>query len=68
VDRTFVGNLDQLVAQGGIDVALDRNDALEAIDLSLPSLGHGAAVRAVVGCDLAVPDVHGYPARTKTRL
>jgi len=43
VHRALAGNLQQLRAQRGIELALDRDDPLEAVDFPLSAFGRGAA-------------------------
>src|SRR3989304_9381171 len=51
---TFVGNLQEFLALCAIEITLDCNLALDAIDLSR----FGIAVGAVLGVDLRVRELH----------
>ena len=61
--RTLAGYLNQLVDHRRLDATLDANDTLEAIDLANPTRGGFAAIQAVLGRQLPMPDTDGKAAQ-----
>src|SRR5262249_48756462 len=62
VHGALPGDLRDLRREPSVHLALNLNDALETIDLAAASLRGLAAIRAMIGSDLAVAHFHRYTA------
>ena len=62
MNRALVGDFQQLGPQHRVDFAFDRDFPFEPVDLAGPPFRYFAAVAAVLGGHLAMPDGDADPA------